>query len=500
MDKKSGRMDLRRRSRSERTTLVDMKKQKRGLSQIVFIIYLFVIVFLGLFAYLIYFQVKRAPDLKADYRNPQLVAKEERVTPGRIYAADGVTILATNGEGENRRTRIYPLGPLFAHPIGYSARGRTGLEQAFYKDLLTTEEDERSFIDRVRRKDEPDLENGNSVVSTLDVGLQQACFDAMGSRRGAIVLMEPDSGKVRAMVSRPAFNPNELDTEWDKLATDEAGSPLLNRATQGLYPPGSTFKILTALEYMRENPNYMSFGYQCNGVYSNHGIDISCAYGRAHGYVDLRGAIAQSCNGAFSEIGLSLDIPKWRSFLEEFGLNGSLPMSGLAYEQSRFSLQDKASYGEVMHTAFGQGNTLMTPMQNCFIAATIANGGVMMQAQFVDHIVNSTGNQVRGFAPVEHKRVLTTDEAKTMTDMMAATVTEGIASPLGGRGYTVACKTGTAQYNENRNTHNLLIGFAPAENPKIAFSIILEGYEGQPEVDTDLMTVAQRILDTYFSR
>lgn len=153
---------------------------------------------------------------------------------------------------------------------------------------------------------------GDNVVTTLDVDLQSAAYNALGDNKGAVVIMEPSTGKVLAMVSKPSFDPNSVAANWDALNSDE-NSVLLNRATQGLYAPGSTFKIVTTLEYMREHPDdYNSYSYNCTGSITYGDTTIPCANHAVHGAEDLASSFANSCNSSFCNIGMSLDVKNIR--------------------------------------------------------------------------------------------------------------------------------------------------------------------------------------------
>ena len=481
--------------------LENENKRQKSSGHVIFIIYLFIILFMSLIVYLIHFQFTQSQKLVSDYRNPMLIEKEKNVKLGNVYASDAKTILATSEKTDNGYNRSYPYGEVFAHPIGYSKNGRTELESSLYQSLLSTGDEDISLIDKIRQMNDEKTDNtGNSVITTLDARLQTVAYNAMGSRKGAVVIMEPKTGKVLTMVSKPSFDPNNLQENWDNLVNDTTNSPLVNRATQGLYPPGSTFKVLTALEYMRENPNYSEYRYDCGGVIERNGLSVACAFNRAHGSLDIYGAMAQSCNGAFIDMGMTLDVTKYRQLVEDFGFNEKLPINDMPYTQSKFSLDKGSSQGEKMQTVFGQGNTLVTPLQNCIIASTIANDGNMMEVQFVDRVLNSSGDVIDQKEPVIYKKVLDIAEAIQVKNMMRGVVTNGLAQQLKNSNYSVACKTGTAQYNNNNNTHNLIIGFAPEDDPQIAFSIVLEGYEGQPQIDNDLMYVTKTILDSYFYR
>ena len=189
------------------------------------------------------------------------------------------------------------------------------------------------------------------------------------------------------MVSKPSYNPNDIEADWDMLTEDEDNeSPLLNRATQGLYPPGSTFKVLTALAYMRENPDYVDYTHNCKGSAEHDGMMIHCSDNRVHGKIDFKVAFAKSCNSSFATIGKELPINNFRNLCESFFFNSTLP-ARISSNPSVFKLKVGSSgVKEAMQTAIGQGKTLMTPFHNAMIAATIANDGVMMKPYAIDRV------------------------------------------------------------------------------------------------------------------
>ena len=189
---------------------------------------------------------------------------------------------------------------------------------------------------------------GDNVITTLDVDLQQTASDALGGRRGAVIVMEPDTGKILAMISRPEYDPNTLGADWDFLISGEnTEAQLLNRSTQGLYPPGSTFKILTILEYIREHPDtWREYTFDCDGIYECGDYTISCYHGNVHGHQTLEQAFANSCNGAFAALGQELDAGAMHDLAEQLLFNQELPLS-LAYSKGSFTMNTGADTWEI---------------------------------------------------------------------------------------------------------------------------------------------------------
>ena len=405
--------------------------------------------FLLLIGYLVYINVFKADELRSNPNNTKKDSSSSNIIRGSIVTEDGVVLATTNIDGDGRETRSYPYENIFAHVI------------------------------------------------TLDSRLQQTAYYALGSYRGAVVAMEPDTGKILAMVSKPDFNPNTISQEWESMVSDDSSSALLNRATQGLYPPGSTFKMITSLAYLREHPSdYDQFSWDCQGSLTQNEVTITCYNGEWHGQESLRSAFANSCNTAFAGIGLELDNKILRKAAEDFLFNSSLP-TGMPHSRSIFSLDKDSSVGEQMTTAIGQGDTLVTPLHMALITSTIANGGVMMRPYYVDHIETYDGDMVTQNDPSVYKKILTPDEAGVLTAYMESTVSSGTAYALYGNGYSCAGKTGSAEYTRDgvTGTHSWFCGFADVEEPDIVVAVIAE--DGGTGSST-AVPIAKQIFDAYY--
>ena len=336
------------------------------------------------------------------------------------------------------------------------------------------------------------------MVTTLDSRLQQTAYDLLGDRRGAVVVMEPDTGKILAMVSKPEYDPNTVAAQWERLTADEQGEArLLNRATQGLYAPGSTFKILTLLEYIREHPDdYENFHFDCDGTYENGEYQIRCYQGEAHGSQDLSQAFANSCNGAFASMGLELDLKQYADLADQLLYNQPLPLA-LPYNKSSYSMTEGADTWEVLQTAIGQGKTQVTPIHQLMVTSAIANGGTLMKPYVVDHLENAGGQTIKKFMPSAYGELLSASEAEQLTEYMRQVVETGTGSAVRTDAYTVAGKTGSAEFETGKETHAWFTGFAPAEDPKIAVTVIVEESGSGGRVAAP---IARGIFDAYFSR
>lgn len=414
-------------------------------------------------------------------------------TRGSIFAAGGQVLAETQTDADGNERRVYPYDNLFAHAVGYATNGRFGVEAAANYYLINSN---ARLSDKVASDVAGSKYPGDSVVTTLDVGLQEVAAKSLGVYKGAIIVSEPSTGRILAMVSKPDFNPNEIDTLWDGLIQDKESTVLLNRVTQGLYPPGSTFKIVTALEYIRENPDsYGQYSYQCNGRYSSGQDTINCYHGSVHGHEDFTRSFAKSCNASFANIGMTLDRTRWGQTLDGLLFNQELPVS-FAYNKSKLVVNADTSDSDILQASIGQGTTQITPLHLNMITCAIANGGTVMKPYLVDHVKNNEGTVIKQFSPDSYKELLTQTEAAALTELMTAVVESGTGTKLAGLTYTAAGKTGSAEYNNVKtDSHAWFTGFAPAQEPEVCVTIIIEGAGSGGDY---AVPIAKRIFDEYF--
>ena len=440
--------------------------------------------------YITYFQVARSRDIIRSPYNARQDSYADRVVRGKILDKDGNVLAQTNVSEDGTETREYPYGNMFAHVVGYSVQGKSGLESVENFELLTSN---AFFLEKIKNEFQDKKNMGDSVVTTLNLELQEAAYDALGNYKGAVVVMEPITGKILAMVSKPDFDPNTVAENWDFLNTDQ-DSVLLNRATQGQYAPGSTFKVVTALEYMRENPDYENYGYNCTGAIEKDGVTIRCYNGHVHGQVGFQDSLAYSCNTSFSNIGLSLDIKNFRETSKELLFNSKLP-SVLPYSKSSFSLEPGAGSADKMMTAMGQGKTQVSPYHMALITSAIANGGPLMKPYLVDSVTNYTGAVIDKNKPEKYKSLMTSEDAAKLKQYMSAVVDYGTASVLSGQSYTAAGKTGTAEYSSDKEKdHSWFIGMTNVDNPELVISVIIESSDGTAKA----VDVAKQVFDAYY--
>lgn len=469
-------------------------KRKRNIPIIV-VTCLFITVFAGMMAYICHYSLTNKQELiNNSYNGRQQILTAKNIR-GTIYSGNGEILARTVSDSQGEETREYPYDNLFAHVVGYATNGRAGVEALGNYYLINSN---APLSEKVANDVAGDKYPGDDVYTTLDTQLQQVAYNALGVYKGAIVVTETATGKVLAMVSKPDYDPNQIDTIWESLVSDKESSILLNRVTQGLYPPGSTFKIITALEYIKENPNtYQNYSFNCSGSYSNGSDRINCYHGQSHGNEDFAMSFAKSCNSSFANIGLQLDRNRFSDTLDTLLFNQELPLV-LNYSKSRIQVGEEASTADMMQVAIGQGTTGMSPMHLNMITNAIANDGTLMKPYIIDHVENSTGTVIKQFAPATYKRLMSEEESAALKSLMQDVVENGTASRLKGLSYTAAGKTGSAEYNSvKEDSHAWFTGFAPVENPEISVTIIIEGAGSGGDY---AVPIAKRIFDEYFKK
>ena len=458
------------------------------------ITYLFTGMFLLLIGYFICFQVFRGEEVINNAYNPRLDLYAEHVIRGDIVSADGEVLATTSVSEDGTQTRVYPYGRMFAHVVGYTCSGKSGIESDANFQMLRSHS---FFLTQIINNIRDEKNQGDTVVTTLDYDVQEAAYNALGDYDGAVIVLEVSTGKVLAMVSKPDYDPNTLEENWDSIVSDEDSSALVNRATQGLYPPGSTFKIVTALEYLMENGVDSDFSIDCSGSTEVSSTTIHCYGNTAHGSEDLAAAFAKSCNVAFSTIGLELDLNSFSDLCEDLLFNKTLPTAFTAGKSS-FTLDSDSDTSLIMQTSIGQGETLVTPIHMAMIAAAICNDGVLMEPYVIDSIENDGGVTVDEYSPAKYGTLIPEEYAQALQELMENVVSSGTASALSGQSYSAAGKTGSAQYSSSDDSHAWFVGYASKDGYEdIAIAVVVEdGGSGSSAA----VPIAKKVFDVYFNQ
>ncbi len=468
----------------------------------------FAILFAVLFGWMCFYFTQTAIEDRVELFNNNYNHRDEllatRNRRGSIYASDAQTLLAStqtdlDDDGNVIQIRSYPFGDVYAHVVGYSKMGGSGLEEYFKYELLHSN---LPLSEKVRydnnSNEEDKLYPGNNLITTLDPEIQEASYDAMGSYEGAVIVTQVKTGRILAMVSKPDYDPNYIEEDWEELLEDNESGKLLNRVTQGLYPPGSTFKIVDCIDLLTEDPDAMqSYSFNCEGIFEREGESIHCYQYEKHGEVNLEESFAHSCNASFANIGVNLLSPDTMSdTLKSLLFNSKLPYD-LPYVRSSINMPDTLSTEGIMQMAIGQGTTSMTPLHLNMITSAVANGGILMKPHLADELHDAKGRTLKVYAADTYGALMTEEVADQVAHLMRSVVTEGTANALSGREYEAAGKTGSAEFDNNKSSHAWFTGFAPADDPQIAVTVLIEG-KGMGS--SYAVPVAGEIFDAYFEQ
>ncbi len=425
--------------------------------------------------------------ISSNQNNKRQRLRDYSIERGAIYTSDGVEVARSiDTGGEYRFQREYPQGSLYSNITGYDSwrYGRTGLEEKFNRELLgqAREYSLRNLINRLFGG----TRRGYSIVLTVDSKVQQAAARALGDRRGAVVAIRPDTGEILAMVTSPRFDPNitvplrgrDTETPWKALRANE-NKPLIDRCTAGLYPPGSSFKVVSAAAALETGTATTNSIYQCSGNLLVSGYRMRDYGGKAHGRLNFKKAFELSCNITFATIGLKLGATMLVKYAEKFGFNDKIEFD-LPVEKSTIPGADSMDPVELASSSIGQGKILVTPLQMALVAAAIANGGCMPKPYIVREIQEYSGKVVQQFRPSVWKELIGSSVADTLTRMMVGVVKEGTGTAARIPGMEIAGKTGTAEIGENGvSPHSWFVCFGPASKPQVAVAVIVEnGGEG----------------------
>lgn len=435
-------------------------------------------VFMGLFAILaiyliIYLFTDGREDINNTY-NKRLELLEKKVVRGTIFSKDMKVLAKTVVNENDNETRVYPYDEMFCHVVGSYDMGSYGLESAYNFDLLTSNQ---SIIEEIIA----DLNNkklkGNDIVTTLDIDLQNTCYKAIGNYDGSVVLMDAVTGDILAMVSKPDYNPNNISKIWNEINNDSKGV-LLNRATQGLYPPGSIFKLFTLGEYIESHTeNYENYMYTCNGSIAFNKFTINCSNKKAHGTLNLLSGFARSCNCMFVDLGFNIDVNSLQAYCNEKLFNTQLPIA-ISYKNSLFVLNENDDDFMKSQTAIGQGETLVTPIHMCMVMSGIVNDGILMKPRFISRIIDDKGNLVKQIEDSEYVSLYTPNEASILKEYLKEVVSSGTATRLKMKNKDVYGKTGTAQINSTGKADSWFIGGIETKNgSKYAIAVVIENID-----------------------
>ena len=417
---------------------------------------------------------------------------------GKIYAADGRTLLATNVVkhvgGQTLYFRRYPTGPVFADVVGYSTqtRNQTGVERSM-NDFLTGA---NSNLDTVFHDALDKLKGstitGNNVILTLRPGIQALALRALQGKCGAVVALNPSTGQVYALASSPTYNPNLIERHYQQaIRSGGKCGGLLNRATQGKYQPGSSFKVVTATAALNTGRFTPDSSFYDPGYCVEYGKKVHNAGNpeapETFGNVTLFTGLEHSINSVFCNVGKALGAGTILDYAKRFGFYKLPPLetpeneraaSGLYFHGRLFDPKHPETQVDPGRLAFGQERLQVTPLQMAMVAATVANHGALMEPHVVQRVVSPAGKTIERTKPHQLAQVMKPEVASELTSMMQAVVTGGTGTEAAIPGIPVAGKTGTAETGVGNIYTAWFIAFAPADHPKVAVAVVVENQPG----------------------
>ena len=464
----------------------DDKDNKNLTKNIKSLVVFFAICFFSIIVYLTYFNLYVGDKILDDPSNKRIRAEENEVLRGSILDSNGKVIAKSERQPDGNQKRIYEQGQLFSHVIGYNSYvyGKTGIESSF-NDVLqgkATGHDVFGSIFRTLKESmKKEEKRGSDVVLTLDSNVQKAALKALGDEKGAIVAMDPKTGQVISMVSTPTFDPENIDKKFKDYNKDDENTPLINRATHGSYLPGSVFKIVTATAGYEGMSNIESFYDNCDGGLKIYNYTLKDYGGASHGNIEIGKAIEKSCNHYFGTLGMKLGYDKLLATAEKFMFNKEMPKDmgrySIPMKTGKINVKNKKDKASLAQDSIGQNQVSSSPIQMAMVASAVANDGKLMTPYVVKEIKDRYGKTIDTPEPKVLSEVMDSSIANKLTKHMTNVVKSGTGKKASIKGITVAGKTGSAQQNDKNGkemTHSWFIGFAPADNPKIAIAVIIE--------------------------
>ncbi|HEY4280265.1 MAG TPA: penicillin-binding protein 2 [Conexibacter sp.] len=444
-----------------------------------------VVLFALLVAWTSRWSVFGADSLRDNPDNKRPLFAALRVKRGAIKADDGTVLARSVRASGGTWSREYPTGSLFGHPVGYAkliSGQLSGLERSRNDELSGTTSELNSILDQLQGK----RRAGNTVVTTLDPTAQRVATDALQGQKGAVVALDPRTGAVKAMASSPGYDPNVINSRAGlrSLNADGADAPLLDRVTQGAYPPGSTFKVVTAAAALNSGAVSSPDAPVLNGdsPATISGVPLRND-DRSWGPVSITTALTFSINTAFARLGERLGKRTMADYMHRFGFY-SLPPLDYPKDQM-ISSGERGPDGrlipvaspsvDVGRMAIGQDKLLVTPMQMAMVASAVANGGKLMAPHLTDKVVDPDGRTIDTIEPKQYSQPMSARTASELTTMMGHVVEEGTGTAVQLPGIDVAGKTGTAELSIRDHINQpWFIAFAPADNPQIAIAVTVE--------------------------
>jgi penicillin-binding protein A len=434
--------------------------------------------------------VLRADDLDHDTANHRELIRAQKIRRGTIFAADGSAIARSTRDDEGVYHRRYPQGKRFGHPVGYSYAdpplGETELERYRNDELTGAKNAITTTFEQLVGKER----EGDDVRTSLVPKAQQLALDEIAAvgQSGAAVALDPRTGAVKVMASTPGYDPNAIVRKgaFSAANKDNKNTPLVNRAVQFGAAPGSTFKVVTstaAIDSGQFSPTSTVDGDSGQKISA---VPLANDFNKDFGQITLKDALVQSVNTAFANVGEKLGKATMKEYMERFGFDAkpeldypkdTMSASVVAPNPPGHAVSPMSRFVDVGRMAIGQGGLQATPLQMAQVA--VANGGRLMKPHLTTRVVDRDGRTVDTISPSLQSTVMKPSTAAAVTDMMVGVVQSGTGTKAAIPGIQVAGKTGTAETEFGTKINDVwFIGFAPAENPRIAVAVTVKAVTG----------------------
>lgn len=448
--------------------------------------------FLSLAVYLTYFTLFDADTIVENKFNKRIREREESILRGSIFDSSGEVLAYSSMEG-NKQKRYYPYSGRYAHVIGYNSvtYDKSGLENTF-NDILVKEDplqEISGFFDMNK-----EMSKGADLYLTIDNALTAKAEKLMGRKNGSVVALKPKTGEVLCMYSNPTFDPNDsyLNENFASLSQSE-NAPFLGRASQGLYPPGSTFKIVTAAAALEAG---VAGNILDEGEIVIDGYVVKNYNNKKLGEIDVKQGFAKSSNVMFASYGVQIGEKRLKDVASRFGIGEKFDFD-IRTSKSLFNYENAMGQTDLAACGIGQGKLLVTPLNMALVAAAIANDGVIMEPYIVEKALYPSGRQAYAAKPNVWKTAVSGAVASVVESMMIECVETGTGAGAKISGVTVAGKTGTAENEESDKTHAWFVCYAPAEDPEIAICVMQE-YAGV--TGSSCAPIAKALIEYYLQR
>lgn len=474
--------------------------------QIVRMFGFFVILFCLLVGFTSYWAIFDAQELKSNTNNRRALIEEQTIPRGLIFADDGLVLARNRVERSDRKEkkfyrRTYPSGELFAQTVGYNFidRGRSGLERYYNADLVG----DRGEINDLFQELSGGEHEGDDLTTALDPQAQRAAFDGLASAAGAAVAIEVNTGAIKVMASVPSYDPNRVPEILGDL-NKAKGSPLLDRPTQSGYPPGSSFKIVTAAAALDSGTFTPESVINGESPQDFEGFPLENFGNQSYGEVTLTEALVNSVNTAWANVGQQLGKETMFRYMRRFGMFKKPPLdfpadqmlsSGVYKGNKLLSESDPV---DVARLSIGQERTRITVLQMAMVVQAIANGGKLLEPYLVEKVTDRDGRVRLRRQPREAGQAISRQSAAQLTEMMTQVVERGTGGAAQIPGVEVAGKTGTAEVDNGRSNQAWFVSFAPANAPRYAVAVTIERTQSQGGLVA--APISRQIMETLLNR